>query len=95
MLVPPLRTGYDSTFLLGLVRLSKGDYSKIAEFAERFGQCPMETINKFVSLLSQLGRLQPSKSAGGGGGPSSLKILQGLSVLLSNLGFVVDSLDFD
>lgn len=67
-------SGYDSTFLLGLVRLSKGDYSKIAEFAERFGGCPMDTINKFVALLGQLGRLQP-KAAGAAGAAG--KILQG------------------
>ena len=62
----------DATFIVGLVQLSKRDYSKIAQFAERFSQCNPEVINKFISLLTQLGMLGPTKNS-----PGSLKILQG------------------
>jgi hypothetical protein len=55
---------YDSTFLVGLVHLAKRDYGKFAEFAARFGQCDVETIQKFIALLSHLGLLT-SKPSGG------------------------------
>jgi len=62
---------YDPSFLIGLVRLSKLDFSKFAEFAERFGQCHQDTVGKFVRLLSHVGLLTSKTSQGGGG---SLKL---------------------
>jgi hypothetical protein len=56
---------YDSTFLLGLVHLAKRDYAKFAEFAARFGQCDVETIQKFIALLSHLGLLTAKPTGGG------------------------------
>jgi hypothetical protein len=63
---------YDSAFLVGLVQLAKRDYAKFAEFATRFGQCDVETIQKFISLLSHLGLLT-SKPTGG------LRVMSGKS----------------
>lgn len=68
---------YNSTFLVGLVQLSKKDYRMLAQFAERFGTCNVDTVHKFTSLLSHLTLLtaRPQHAA-----PSSLKILSKANV---------------
>jgi hypothetical protein len=51
----------DPAFVMGLIAIAKRDFSKISQFAQRFGSCDPVIIDKFVSLLSHLGMLTTMK----------------------------------
>jgi hypothetical protein len=46
----------------GLIALAKRDYGGLAEFAQRFGTCDAEIIDKFITLLGHLNLLSVNKS---------------------------------
>ncbi len=55
--------GIDPKLVTGLLQLAKRDYSGLAEFAQRFGTCDADVIDKFITLLGHLNLLSVSKAS--------------------------------